>query len=432
MDLINNAEVTEEGNSELDYTFNKLVADTMNEPNGGFKHPAYLAYHKSMGGEKDNVRTIILSAQVRLATLDNPEVRRILSDDELDLASIGTGQTIKGEKNVKTALFCVIPDSDTTYNCIAGMIYTLLFQELYFQADFKFGGKLPVPVTFWMDEFANIALPNDFPKLLSTMRSRAISCVIIVQNLSQLKELYKDYWERIPSDCDVFIYLGGNEQASFKYLSENMGDKTIRKKSTGESKGRNGSTSVNTDGLGRKLMLPEEVRELDNDYCIVFVRGQKPILDHKFRTLEAADFKRSKELGPYIHSQCKKLDNDIKIQLYDKKLHNVPPNGIEIDLEQYTSYITDDELARIIAENDEEGFDNEKEIDITDMSIEEILSLPELSLSDDELVEVTTGIYNGLTDEEIKSYILFGDAKRMKSQRLLLEALRARSMVSQG
>lgn len=169
--------------------------------------------------------SIISSLNEHIRVLDNPDVRRIFSGDDLDLKTVGTGE-INGRKNVKTALFLVIPDADTTFNCIAGMIYTMLIQELYFQADFVYRGELPVPVTFWFDEFANIALPENFPKVLATMRKRLMSAVIIIQNMAQIKGIYKeDGWENIVGNCDVFIYLGGNEPSTFKYISENLGKK---------------------------------------------------------------------------------------------------------------------------------------------------------------------------------------------------------------
>ena len=126
-----------------------------------------------------------------------------------------------GEK--KVALFCCIPDADTSLNYLVGMIYTQLFQTLYYVADRKYGGRLPVHVHCLMDEFPNVALPNDFQKILATMRSRSISCSIIIQNMSQLKALYKDEWESLVGNCDEFLYLGGNEKETHKYVSELIG-----------------------------------------------------------------------------------------------------------------------------------------------------------------------------------------------------------------
>ena len=152
-----------------------------------------------MRGAGDTVRSIIISANARLGILENPQILRVLDIDEMDIPEIGTG--VDGDKNKKTALFCVIPDSDKSYNFLVGMLYSQIFQELYYQADFNYNGRLPIHVTFMLDEFANVALPDDFCSLLSTMRSREISCIIIIQNLAQIKALFKDTWETIPGNC---------------------------------------------------------------------------------------------------------------------------------------------------------------------------------------------------------------------------------------
>jgi len=435
MMLLNKAQIDDNPNvpSELDQIFDDLVLRTIDEPGKGDLHPAWRAYHKVMVGAADTKRSIVISAHATMQIFENPDIQRILRKDEMDLASIGTG-VVDGKKNVKTALFCVIPDSDTTFNAIAGMLYTLLFQELYFQADFCHKGELPVPVTFWMDEFANIALPKDFMKMLTTMRSRLISCVIIIQNLAQIKEKYEKSWEEIPGNCDVCVYLGGNEQSTFEYVSKNLGKKTIYKKSTGETKGIHGSSSTNEDVLGRELMLPEEVRELDNEYCVVFVRGKKPILDHKFRTLESPEFELSKNLGSYLHSQDKQLEQDaFHISLASQKeLSDAYALGrvIELNLDQNLLSTPEyQELQDIVLQNAEdvqEELERAKTIDIRDVSLIELLQMDDFVLSDEEMVEVAQGIKDGLSDEEVKSYVLYGDAHRMHSQRLLLEALAAR------
>lgn len=441
MMLLNKAQIDDNPNvpSELDQIFDDLVLRTIDEPGKGDMHPAWRAYHKVMVGAADTKRSIVISAHATMQIFENPDIQRILRKDEMDLASIGTG-VVDGKKNVKTALFCVIPDSDTTFNAIAGMLYTLLFQELYFQADFCHKGELPVPVTFWMDEFANIALPKDFMKMLTTMRSRLISCVIIIQNLAQIKEKYEKSWEEIPGNCDVCVYLGGNEQSTFEYVSKNLGKKTIYKKSTGETKGSHGSSSTNEDVLGRELMLPEEVRELDNEYCVVFVRGKKPILDHKFRTLESPEFELSKNLGSYLHSQDKQLEQDaFHISLASQKeLSDAYALGrvIELNLDQNLLSTPEyQELQDIVLQNAEdvqEELERAKTIDIRNVSLIDLLQMDDFVLSDEEMVEVAQGIKDGLSDEEVKSYVLYGDAHRMHSQRLLLEALAARRKAGGG
>lgn len=275
--LLSEAEVKQPGNpSTLDKRMKHLED---NNPLGS-RHPAVKQYNKCMRGAGDTVRSIIISANSRLAFLENRKVLRLLSKDEINIADIGIG--VNGDGKTKTALFCVIPDSDKSYNFIIGMLYTQIFQELYYQADFVYGGRLPIHVTFMLDEFANVALPEDFCSLLSTMRSREISSVIIIQNFAQLKALFKDTWETIPGNCDTFIYLGGNEQSTHKYVSELLGKGTIDKRSSGETKGRQGSSSRNYDVLGREILMPDEVRKFDNRKCILFIRGFDPVMDNKY------------------------------------------------------------------------------------------------------------------------------------------------------
>ncbi len=197
----------------------------------------------------------------------------------------------------------MIPDSDKSYNYIIGMLYTQIFQELYYQADFNCGGRLPVHVTFMLDEFSNVALPDDYCSLLSTMRSREISSVIIIQNLAQIKALFKDTWETIPGNCDSLVYLGGNEQSTHKYISELLGKATIDKKSSGETRGRQGSSSRNYDVLGREIMTPDEVRKMDNKKCLIFIRGFDPVLDNKYNPFKHPVFSQTAdgEGAPYEH-----------------------------------------------------------------------------------------------------------------------------------
>lgn len=296
--LMGEAEVAEQGKpSKLDIRMKFLEESSPL----GINHPAVKQYNKCMRGAGDTVRSIIISANSRLAFLENKQVLRMLSKDEMNLAELGIG--VNGDGETKTALFCVIPDSDKSYNFIIGMLYTQIFQELYYQADFNCGGRLPIHVTFMLDEFANVALPDDYCSLLSTMRSREISSIIIIQNFAQLKALFKDTWETIPGNCDTFIYLGGNEQSTHKYVSELLGKGTIDKKSSGETRGRQGSSSRNYDVLGRELFTPDEVRKLDNRKCLIFIRGFDPILDNKYLPFAhpAFDMTADGKGEPYNH-----------------------------------------------------------------------------------------------------------------------------------
>lgn len=297
LDLLAKAKVPEKKNevSELDMIMGKL------EEEKGSDHPAVRQYNKCMRGAADTVRSIIISANSRLAFLQNEKVLNLLQDDDLNVAELGTGKN--GDGQTKTALFCVIPDSDKSYNFIIGMAYTQIFQELYYQADFVYGGRLPIHVTFLMDEFANVALPDDYCSLLSTMRSREISSIIIIQNFAQLKALFKDTWETIPGNCDTFIYLGGNEQSTWEYVSKLLGKETIDKRSSGETRGRQGSSSRNYDVLGREIMTPDEVGMLDNKKCIIKVRGLNPVIDQKYVPFGHPNFNQTEDGGaaPYVH-----------------------------------------------------------------------------------------------------------------------------------
>jgi len=277
LELLGEAEVTEPNKpSKLDERMHRLEFESPL----GCNHPALKQYNKCMRGAGDTVRSIIISANSRLAFLENKQVLRILARDEMNLAELGLG--VNGDGETRTAIFCVTPDSDKSYNFLLGLFYTQVFQELYYQADFNCGGRLPIHVTLMLDEFANIALPDDFCSLLSTMRSREISSVIIIQNLAQIKALFKDTWETIVGNCDSLVYLGGNEASTHKFISELLGKGTIDKKSSGETKGRQGSSSRNYDVLGRELLTPDEARKLDNKKCLIFIRGFDPIIDSKF------------------------------------------------------------------------------------------------------------------------------------------------------
>lgn len=304
--LMGEAEVTEQGKpSRLDVRMKFLEESS---PLGS-NHPAVKQYNKCMRGAGDTVRSIIISANSRLAFLENKQVLRMLSKDEMNLADLGIG--VNGDGETKTVIFCVIPDSDKSYNFIVGMLYTQIFQELYYQADFNCGGRLPIHVTFMLDEFSNVALPDDYCSLLSTMRSREISSIIIIQNLAQIKALFKDTWETIPGNCDTLIYLGGNEVSTHKYISELLGKGTIDKRSSGETRGRQGSSSRNYDVLGRELYTADEVRKLDKKELFIFIRGFDPILDNKFIPFSHPVFEQTADgkAEAYVHKISK--DNNL-------------------------------------------------------------------------------------------------------------------------
>ena len=246
--------------------------------------------------------TIVLqniSAAVRLSAFILPEIQNITAKDDMELDKMGER---------KQAVFAIIPDNDSTFNYIVGMLYTCAFQSLYYQADKVHQGALPVPVRMMMDEFCNVSLPDDFGKLQATMRSRNIMSTIVLQNISALKALFKDDWEGLIGNADTLLYLGGNEVSTFKYISELLGKETLDTRTRSVSKGRNGSGSVNYQQTGRELMTPDEVRALDNDRCILFIRGELPVMDRKYDILKHPDLKLTEDGGaaPYVH--CPGLD----------------------------------------------------------------------------------------------------------------------------
>lgn len=292
MEMIRSGEVKEDDDgfmSPLDRLFSRL----------GERSPDHIAlkyYRNYRSGSGKTLKSIQITLVARLEKFNLDSLAAITQSDEMELDKLG-------EK--KTAIYAVIPDNDSSYNFIVGMLYTQLFQQLYYSADVKHGGRLPVHVHFVMDEFANVALPDEFDKLLSTMRSREISVSIIIQNLAQLKKLFEKEWESIVGNCDEFLYLGGNEQSTHEYVSKLLGKETIDMNTYGQSKGRNGNYSTNWQITGRELMTPDEVRMMDNKYALLFIRGERPIMDLKYDILKHPNIKFSADGGaePYEHAR---------------------------------------------------------------------------------------------------------------------------------
>ena len=253
----------------------------------------YKDYHS---GAAKTLKSIQITLAARLEKFNLDSLSGLTAVDELDLPSLG-------EK--KVALFALIPDNDTSFNFLVSILYTQLFQQLFYLADHKYGGSLPVHCHFIMEEFANVSLPNDFSKILSVMRSRSISVSIILQNLAQLKTLFEKEWESIMGNCDTFLYLGGNEQSTHKYVSELLGKETIDLNTYGKSSGRSGNYSTNYQISGRELMTPDEVRMMDNRYALLFIRGERPIKDLKYDILKHPNLSRTVDGGadPYVHGK---------------------------------------------------------------------------------------------------------------------------------
>ena len=304
MEMLGSAQVKEDDEdyqSPLDILFERLE---MRDPES-IAVKQYAIYKQAAG---KTAKSILISVGVRLAAFNLKQIANLTCTDELDLYSIG-------EK--KVALFCCIPDADTSMNYLVGMIYSNLFQTLYYVVDRKYGGRLLIPVHCIMDEWPNVALPDDFDKILATMRSRGISCSIIIQNIAQMKALFKDSYESLIGNCDEFLYLGGNEKEGHKYVSELLGKETLDTNTYGQTKGRSGSYSVNYQQTGRELLTPDEIRLLDNRKAILFIRGERPIMDDKYDLKKHVNFRYTEDGGasPYDYAKTPLAHDDLKIDI---------------------------------------------------------------------------------------------------------------------
>ena len=290
--------------SPLDNLFSELEYENP-------EHIALKYYHSYHSGSAKTLKSIQITLAARLEKFNLESLASLTSTDELELETLG-------EK--KTALFALIPDNDTSFNFLVSILYTQLFQQLFYSADHIHGGSLPIPVHFLMDEFANVSLPDDFDKILSVMRSRSVSVSIILQNLAQLKALFEKQWESIVGNCDEFLYLGGNEQSTHKYVSELLGKATIDTNTYGKSSGRSGNYSTNYQISGRELLTPDEVRLLDNQYAILFIRGERPVLDFKYDILKHPNVVLTADgkAGVYRHGEVKSDVATIELFSFDK------------------------------------------------------------------------------------------------------------------
>ena len=336
MEMLRAGDIDEEQEnipSPLDILFDRLEYQNHN-------HLAVKYYRNYRSGSAKTLKSIQITLVARLEKFNLESLANLTKFDELDLPSLG-------EK--KTALFAVIPDNDTSFNFLVSVLYTQLFQQLFYIADHKYGGSLPIHVHFVMDEFANVSLPDDFDKILSVMRSRSVSVSIILQNLAQLKALFEKQWESIVGNCDTFLYLGGNEQSTHKYVSELLGKETIDLDTYGKSSGRSGSYSTNYQITGRELMTADEVRLLDNRYALLFIRGERPIMDLKYDILKHPNvvYTVDGKGKPYIHGKTDKATGSIVLDENVDKYKN--ENKEEKLLENY-EILSEEELEKLVME----------------------------------------------------------------------------------
>jgi len=335
MEMLRAGDVKEDDDmylSPLDVLFERLEADNP-------EHIALKYYRDYHSGSAKTLKSIQITLASRLEKFNLESLSKLTMTDELELEKLG---------EEKMALFALIPDNDTSFNFIVSILYTQLFQQLFYSADHKHGGRLPVHVHFIMDEFANVSLPDDFDKILSVMRSREVSVSIILQNLAQLKALFEKQWESIVGNCDEFLYLGGNEQSTHKYVSELMGKENLDLNTYGKSHGRNGSYSTNYQQTGRDLLTPDEVRMLDNKYAILFVRGERPIKDLKYDILKHPNVALTTDgkTKPYVHG---KTNNAIATVVIDYNVNNYKFDSIK-DIEDNYEIISSEDMDKYLEE----------------------------------------------------------------------------------
>ena len=296
--MMNFADVREEDEqyrSPLDMLFRALEEE---QP----AHVAVKQYKVFKQAAGKTAKSILVTAAVRLAAFNIPQYAAMTSMDEMDFGSLGER---------KRAIFCVIPVNDSSMNYLVGMLYTQCFQELYRRADLKYNGRLPVPVRVIQDEWANVAQPESYPKILATCRSYNIGLNIIVQNVQQIKALYEKEHESIIGNCDTLLFLGGgNEPASLEFIVKLLGRETLATRTRGLTKGRNGSSTTNYQQTGRDLMTVDEVRKLDTNKAILFIRGEDPVIDRKYNLKRHPNIKLTSDgkAKPYIHKPQGVLD----------------------------------------------------------------------------------------------------------------------------
>lgn len=336
MEMLRAGDVDEDNNmpSPLDNLFYDLEKT---DPN----HIALKYYRSYHSGAAKTLKSIQITLAARLEKFNLESLSSLTITDELELEKLG-------EK--KCAIFALIPDNDTSFNFLVSILYTQLFQQLFEVADKKYGGSLPVHVHFLMDEFANVSLPDDFDKILSVMRSRGVSVSIILQNLAQLKALFEKQWESIVGNCDEFVYLGGNEQATHKYVSELLGKETIDTNTYGLSYGMRGNYTKNDQQTGRELLTPDEVRMLDNRYALLFIRGERPVKDFKFDIMKHPNVSLTEDGKgePYIHG-------DTSGAAFTIELTNQPlPEDDAKAIETGYTLLSEEDVEKLFSDNSEQ------------------------------------------------------------------------------
>ncbi len=314
LDLLNACEAREDDEtykSPVDILFDKLAEE---QPD----HFAVKQYVKFKMAAGKTLKSILVSCGARLSPFDIKELRDIMTEDELELDTLG---------DRKTALFLIMSDTDTTFNFVIAMLQSQLFNLLCDKADDLYGGRLPVHVRCLLDEFANIGQIPNFDKLIATIRSREISASIILQSQSQLKTIYKDAADTIAGNCDVTLFLGGKEKSTLKEISELLGKETIDSLSQSENRGAQTSHGLNYQKMGKELMTQDEIAVMDGGKCILQLRGVRPFFSDKYdltkhpryRYLSDADKKNVFDVERYMKRRPAIVKPDEPFDMYELK-----------------------------------------------------------------------------------------------------------------
>lgn len=348
MEMLRAGEVREDDDSyqsPLDELFGRLE---MREP----EHIAVKYYKDYHSGSAKTLKSIQITLAARLEKFNLPSVASLTATDELDLHLLGER---------KMVLYAIIPDNDSSTNFLVSILYTQLFQQLFYLADYVYGGRLKVPVHLLMDEFCNVSLPDDYTKILSVMRSRDVSVSMLIQNVSALKALFEKDWESIIGCCDEFLYLGSNEPAAHKLISESfLGKQTIDMNTYGRSTGHSGNYSTNYQITGRELMTQDEIRMLDNQYALLFIRGERPVMDLKYDIMKHPDvgLTTNGKGKPYQHGSVTKTTGTIT---FDGWLTDTEASGIdERNIETDWKLLSEEEMQLMIEQTEEDFNENEK------------------------------------------------------------------------
>lgn len=446
----------------------------------GANHPAFRDYYKLKGGAPETVRSIILMINAKLKFFENPEIRRIFEDDEMDLEYLGTGYEY--DHKTKTALFMVLPENDSSYNFMANMLYQQIFDVSMRISDVRYkNNPLPIGIDLWMDEVANGVRPHNLQNLITTLRGRNIAANLFLQSVAQLKALFKgDSWDIIMDSCSAMVFLGAGRGAlsTHEYISKLLGTATIDKKSDSQQPmGNNAHANFSFDKVGRPLMMPEEVGRMSTNKCLVFLAGEQPMMDDKYKPFNDADYKEAMSLGPYEHyvhaikqpdgtyimphKKAKKhmsmydadsfaakefmedAKNNPKIRIFDLRDEKISERTnrkqkkqdefsedawlLELDLWNTEEADLKEQLQKKVIEKQQElgtaiYTKEEQEALLEHMDIIDLLLVYGKDLTEAQRREVTLGIDHGLSDEQIKGYF-FEPAEIMRQIRELEEAV---------